>query len=114
MKFEKVKRLPNGPDSVSIDGKVYLIRHTTKGAQHILENYLYKDQPMNFREIVTVIKDSVVLPTRSKKYLAVGKFGGKVYETYFYLVKDRLEVVTCFLSNKIHLIEFYKNYERGI
>lgn len=107
-----VERVRDGEDVVKIDGKEYIIRFSAKHAQHISENELDPAHSIKFREIVSLLKDSIVLKTESSKYVSLGRHRKKIYETYFYLIKDRIDIVTSFVSNKPPFIEFYKHYEK--
>ena len=113
--YRKVARNKNSPDTVSIgDIGSRAIRFTAKHAEHIAQN---KDDPAHdiyFNEIIELMKVSIVIfVSESKKCVALGKHNGKLYETYFYLFRDRIDVVTAFKSNKIQYQYIYKAYENA-
>ncbi len=111
MKIQKIKRVANGEDIVMIGTKQYAIRFSAKHAQHIIDNYTNSAHQIQFGQIVNLLKVSIVLTMSRKKWVAVGKFGNKIYETYFYIVKDRIDVVISFISNKLPYIQVYNNYD---
>lgn len=112
MKYESIKRVANGEDVVLVSNKRYTIRFSAKHAQHIKDNYNNLAHGIGFMEIVNLLKESVVFPPSGKKWLAVGRFGRKVYETYFYLHKDRIDVVSSFQSNKIQIRQIFEEHEK--
>lgn len=107
IKIQKIKRVANGEDIVMIGTKQYAIRFSAKHAQHI-DNYTNSAHQIQFGQIVNLLKVSIVLTMSGKKWVAVGKFGNKIYETYFYIVKDRIDVVKFFISNKLPYTQVYK------
>ncbi len=113
MKYSPVQRIKDSEDIVLIERKSYIVRFSAKHAEHIIENKNDSAHNINFKEIVSLIKDSIVLPKISTKYVALGRHKRRIYETYFYSVKDRIDVVTSFTNNKPQLIEFFKEYEKG-
>jgi hypothetical protein len=113
MKYSVVKRIKDSEDTVLIEKKQYTIRFSAKHAEHIMENKMDSAHNIDFKQIVFLIKDSIVLAKLSTKYVALGRHKKRIYETYFYIVKDRIDVVTSFVSNKPPFIEFYKQYEKG-
>ena len=113
MKYSSIKRIKDGEDTVNIENKNYVIRFSAKHAEHIIENKADLAHQISFKEIVALIKDSIILPKLSTKYVVLGRHKKKIYETYFYLTKDRIDVVTSFVSNKPQFIELYKEYEKG-
>jgi hypothetical protein len=112
MKYLLVQRKKDSEDSILIEKKEYTIRFSAKHAEHIVENKSDSTHGISFKEIVTLIKNSIILPKLSTKYVALGRHKNKIYETYFYLTKDRIDVVTSYLSNKLQLVELYKQYEK--
>lgn len=112
MKLVKIQRVPNGLDTIRIGNKDYVIRFSAKHAQHIQDNINDPAHRISYAEIVNLLKESVVLSTQvGKKWLALGRFRKKVYETYFYLTKDRLDVITSYSSNKPPLLKLYQDHE---
>lgn len=112
MKLVKIERVPNGLDTVRIEGRTYHVRFTARSARHINENYLNAAHQITYDEIVALLKESAIMPGhRGSKQVALGRFGKKIYETYFRLERDRLDVVTSFACNKPdHLFQF-RDYE---
>jgi hypothetical protein len=114
--YRQVARNKNSPDTVSIEGDIGLraIRFTAKHADHIVQNRNDHAHEIYFNEIIELIKNSIVIfVSDTKKCVALGKHNGKLYETYFYLLRDRIDVVTSFKCNKIEYQFIYKSYENG-
>ncbi len=112
MKYIEIERIPNGIDTVKIDKKEYIIRFSAKSAQHVVDNYHDTAHNISFSEIITLVKNSIYLPGNQLKKVFLSKFKSKIYETYFIQTKERIDIVTSFVSNKIQYIEMYKEYEK--
>jgi hypothetical protein len=113
MKHEVIGRVPNGEDTVLLAGKRHVIRFSAKHAQHIVDNFPDKAHQIRFGQIVALLKDSILLPAPPKKWVALGRFGNKIYETYLFWEKGRLDVITSYVSINPPLIEYYKTYENS-
>lgn len=102
--YRKVSRTKNSPDTVSIEEDVSsrAIRFTARHAEHIAQNKSDPAHDIFFNEIIELMKTSIVIfVSDSKKCIALGRHNERLYETYFYLFRDRIDVVTAFKSNKI-------------
>jgi hypothetical protein len=114
--YKRVSRNKDSPDTVSIEGETLVksIRFSAQHAEHIVSNRSDPAHKIYFSEIVELVKNSIVVPVENKKkYLAIGRHKGKIYETYFYLDRDRIDIITSFMSNKYQLQQLYKHYENG-
>lgn len=97
MKYIEVERIPNGIDSVKIENKEFIIRFSARHAQHIIDNFSDSAHAISFIEIISLIKNSIYLPSFHIKKLFVGKHKNKIYETYCKIEKDRIDIITSFL-----------------
>ena len=111
-----VGRNANSPDTVTIDRRVFAVRFSALHAQHIVDNRVDPAHQIGFVDIVRLLKESIILPPlpKTRKRVAVGRHGNKIYETYLYLVRGRIDIVTSFVCNKPPYQQQFKLYESTI
>ncbi len=102
--YWKVNRNENSPGTVTIDRQVFMVRFSATHAEHIVENMADPAHRIGFLEIARLLKMSIILPAlpNTKKRVALGRHRNKIYETYIYIERGRIDVVTSFACNKPH------------
>jgi len=110
IEYNIIKKVKDAENIVEIKGKEYHVRFRAKDAEHIWDNYSRKDHNIKHREILSLIKKSIIFP-KGKKFVCLGKYGNIIYETYVYIGKDILDVITSYRSNKENYRKTYKDYE---
>ncbi len=108
-----VKRNENSPDTITIDRQVFTVRFSATHAEHIVENMDDSAHRIGFLEIVRLLKESIILPPlpKSKKWVALGRHRNKIYETYIFIVRGRIDVITSFACNKPPYQQQFRLYE---
>jgi len=108
-----VSRNENSPDTITIDRQVFTIRFSATHVEHITENLTDPAHRIGFLEIVRLLKVSIILPAlpNTQKRVALGQHRNKIYETYIYIERGRIDVVTSFACNKPPYQQRFKLYE---
>ena len=105
-----IKRVKDAENIVEIKGKQYQVRFIAKHAEHIWDNYSDKNHNIKHREILSLIKISILVQ-RENHFVCIGKYGNKIYETHVIIKRDILDIKTSYKSNKVQNIELFKDYE---
>lgn len=111
--YWKVSRNENSPDTVTIDRQVFRVRFSATHAEHIVENMTDPAHQIGFLEIVRLLKMSIILPAlpNTQKRVALGRHRNKIYETYIYIERGRIDIVTSFACNKPPYQQLFRLYE---
>ena len=105
-----IKKVKDAENIVEIKGKQYQIRFIAKHAEHIWDNYSDKNHNIKHREILSLIKRSILVQKKNN-FICIGKYGNKIYETHVIIKRDILDIKTSYLSNKEPYRKTYKEYE---